>query len=217
LPCLRIKNTNKYFSLQNCSFLNGKYGVYFSNISNAYIENSKFLFSNNGGVKTINCVNLRFEDNLIANNSNIGLEIAYSTQFLFLRNNITFNHIGTNLTDSTFMDIKFNYYKDSTMGVFSSQCSNIDISFNQFYHNNYAIYLSKTNFSFIRSNTGEHNNFTIIENDCILNTIFGNFPSPENDGPSVYYFDFTILLIVVSIGIGIWTFVKFVFTPHKFK
>jgi hypothetical protein len=189
--------------------------LYFSNVSNGRIESSKFLSNNNSGVKIVNCIDLRFEDNLIANNSKIGLEITNSTQFSFLRNNITFNSIGTNLTDSTFVDMKFNYYKNSSIGVFSFHCANIDISFNQFYSNYYAIYISETNFSFIRSNTGEHNNFTIIEEDCMLNTIFGNFPASENTEPTIYYFDFTIVLILISISIGVWTFGKFVFTSHK--
>jgi len=189
--CIRIRNTNKYFILRNCTLYNGTYGLYLSNVTNAIIYNNTIrnntgLFSNSGlygfqlthseiyannffsnkyGINIIsNSNNNNFSNNFISNNFRSGIKVESSIKNNFFNNTIKLNdYYGIEIVQSNYSVI-FN----STINLNNKSGINIIL---------YSFYNQILN-STINNNTeyGVHLNLAYnntISNNWIINNYRG--------------------------------------------
>jgi parallel beta-helix repeat protein len=70
LPCLQIKNSNKFFLIENCTFIKGTYAIDLYQISNGTIDRNTFM-NNTDGIYLKSCNNITIQ--------NISLTFNYSS------------------------------------------------------------------------------------------------------------------------------------------
>jgi len=180
-----INNTNKFFSLINCTVFNASYGVFLHNVSKGTVYDCDIRDNNITGVMLSNCSNNVILYNYIYSNSKHGIFINCS-----MHNEINVNFLWDNLHSGIYLN--GSNYNNITSNLFTD-------------HNN-AIYLLSSNHSYIAYNVGAFNNHTIIQLNCIDNTLVSNFienserantqiESSDNDDPDLIHLDFTYILL----------------------
>jgi parallel beta-helix repeat protein len=158
--CIEIKNTNLYFSIQNCIFSGGEsttgisitnvtngfvnqneiltkgVGVNISSTTNILISNNKISGTQSGLVLSITS-SLIIRDNLLANNSR-AIASYYSTNNVILSNTITNTPTGGYGIEFSFSNntlVSYNSIFNQNYGFYSDSSSNNNLTYNIFYGN----------------------------------------------------------------------------------
>ena len=120
--CILIQNTNKYFTLKNCSLRNsrGAYpnnvGIYLKNVTLGYIVNNT-IYNCFYGILLYYCKNNKIENNSISYGS-AGINSWSSYKNQFLRNNLHKNHSGIAFYESNKNSIINNTASENTYGFY---------------------------------------------------------------------------------------------------
>lgn len=106
-PLLTIKNTNKFISIENCSFneqKSGSMGIFFlQNVTNINILQNDFSSHNNiGGISIINSGNIYVKNNL----------------FKYIGGAIWLQSYPSNLHSNKTIEISHNYFEGNGRGIF---------------------------------------------------------------------------------------------------
>jgi parallel beta-helix repeat protein len=131
-----------------------------------------------------NCMDIEIS-NLTLNYTDVGIEIAYSTNITLMSNKISSNHrLGIYFQDVTNSNIVNNSVTDNTYGIHLYRSSDINITDNNLSLNNDAgISLSSTSSSYIIKNNFYNNKFNgVILRRSSSNKIIGNNISDNRDG-----------------------------------
>ncbi|MFX1445085.1 MAG: right-handed parallel beta-helix repeat-containing protein [Promethearchaeota archaeon] len=149
-----INNTNKFFSLINCTVFNASYGLFIHNVSKGKVYDCYFRDNSIAGIKLFNCSKNAINYNYIYSNNHYG---------------IVFNRSNNN-------EISGNYLWDNQHSGIYLNCSNYNnITSNLLTNHDNAIYLLNSNHSYIAYNFGSSNNHTIVQINCVDNTLVKNF------------------------------------------
>ena len=202
-----INNTNKYFSIINCTVFNASYGVFLHNVSKGTIYDCYIEDNSITGITMSNCSNNTIFWNYIHSNT---------------RHGIVFDR-------STHNEINANYLWDNQhSGIYLNSSNYNNITGNLLTDQDYAIYLLSSNHSYIAYNFGSFNNHTIIQNNCVDNTLVNNFiedlgranteiEQSDDENTELVHLDFTYIIIFGLLICGIVPFVNkfFVMVSRK--
>ncbi len=200
--CITIKNTDMYFILQNCTVVNGRYGIYLSLVQHGFVTNNTALNNTNGirlggcknntafnntakenqyGISLASSDNNTLSYNTLWNNSLAGIFMGESTS-----NNITGNTAsdrkGIYLSYANFNNINNNVVNDSVWGVHFQDSHNNSIAGNYFQQNTHGIVLSNSYNNTITNNTVTYNIYGVELGRGELNQLKNNTLNHNLDG-----------------------------------
>ena len=172
--CIDIQNSNKYFTVKNCTVYNSSSGHSFAginldNVNNSLIFDNNCSFNYGNGIRLIYTYNNTVLDNFAKNNTEEGIYLSYSANNTMRNNNIGNNHRGILISNCGANLIIDNNSVYGTYYDFSINSAGIDISFshnstitnNNVFNNDFGIYCKSTS------------NFTLKGNNIYNNSITG--------------------------------------------
>jgi len=186
LYCILINNTNKFFTIKDCTLFNSTNGIYLNNVSNGEISNNQIFDNLKTGIYMIDSVNNSILINTIYDNKIYGI---FSQESNLTK--ITGNHI----------------YKNNYTGIYLNMSNSNDVVLNSIDCHQYALFLHSSNHSSFIYNEGVNNQYSIKQINCVDNTFDENSfkiisPSRTIDGDSSdndyeeIIIDFTIVLVL---------------------
>jgi len=197
--CMLIENTDKYFVIENCSFFNASFGLWFYNVTYGNVESNLVYQNLNVGIY-LNCsYNCTFYYNNVESNKDSGITLYNSSNNNFVLNNINFNFKnGIILNKSHNNTFSLNLLQNNNnKGFFLNNSNSNDIVGNSIDNHTYAIYLDNSNYNFISHNDGVLNNFTIIQVNCEGNILIDNFEvNLDQLHKNFLIIDFTIVFLI---------------------
>jgi len=176
--CITIKNSDKYFRIENCTVFNSGSGFFDAGISLEYAGNGTLInnncsFNNNHGMFIAVSDNTTILGNTASNNSFEGIYIHYSDNTTILGNTVNDNqNIGIYL-----------YHSNSTT-ILGNTANN---------NSYYGIYVKDFHSAIVSGNTANDNTYNgILIFDSNNNTVSGNTASNnQDDGIYLYNSDST--------------------------
>ncbi|MFX0005964.1 MAG: nitrous oxide reductase family maturation protein NosD [Promethearchaeota archaeon] len=200
--CILIKNSNVYFTIQNCKMFNALYGgIWLVNVHNCEILNND-IFNNSQGVKLDNCeqsylfenrihyneIGIHIEkcgftnisENLILNNINSGINITESGGIAICNNTLNFNCFAIAQRFSNYSWIYYNNINNNTVGLNLYLVADFQITQNILKSNNYyGMYIRASTRNLICLNEFVNNMINAFEGSGTNNqwnfTDIGNF------------------------------------------
>jgi len=189
--CITIKNSDKYFRIENCTVFNSGAGDFDAGIHLYYVGNGTLInnncsFNNNNGIILYHsCFNNTISGNDIHDNLDEGIHVRYSLYNTFSENTI-YNHAGYcglyfyNSHNNTFND---NMAYSNSAGIWIHVSDNNTVFNNTFSSNLYGISLRYGHYSKIFSNNVSENTYGIhIDNTRYCDIYENTIENSVNDG-----------------------------------
>lgn len=142
--CIKIKNTNEYFVIQNCTFYNTttegvtfeQAGVWLENADNGKILDCYFTQSNYSGINLGFCSNINISNNIIEQYQNDGIHV-WDCDHLYLNdNNLSYGDYG--IFTTKMFDSEITHNRIINMSGYGVTVD--DELFNALDNNNYVAY-----------------------------------------------------------------------------
>ena len=199
--CIVINNTDKYFTLKNCTLHNATYGIYLNNVSHGFLRDNILHDNGNSGIYLNNSHNNTLYGNTITYNNETAIKLSFSHDNNLYTNTLYYNDMyGIFLNNSKNNDlIGNNIWDNYHSGVYMNSSNNNTISGNFVNNHLYGILLRSSNHSQVVNNDGYGNNQIIVEIECEGNYFENNFPvepNGRNDNYNPLIIDFTIIILI---------------------
>ncbi len=224
--CIEIRNSDKYFILNNCTLYNSgsglfNAGIFLNNTINGQLTLNNCSSNNGHGICIIQSYNNTLAENTVENNNYNGIYIDPSDHInisgnfannndihgIFLENSnsitvennfaINNDYYGIYLKNGIDNSISGNIINNSKYGIVLNKSNLNDILENNLNNNSIGIYLNASNYNLVWDNTFSGNGEDIIEEDnCHGNTIQGEIISEDEDKKKK---DDNFLLIIIII------------------
>ena len=178
---LRIRDSNKYFRISNCTFAYSRIGLSLRNVQNGLISNNSFLFNEFYGIQQSRSDNNTISNNTFIGNSYYGIELSRSGNNMILNNTIFgsfYDGIALSRSDNNTISnntIFGNFH--SGIDLYYSNQNNI--SYNNISNNEFSIRLvGNSNNNSISFNVIINSNYSIgVGTSCSGNIIENNVPN----------------------------------------
>ncbi len=203
--CIRIKNSNVFFIIRNCTIINAGSGISLGSVNNSLIENNTFLVcqyslslgdcenntvANNqirnslyGGIGLLSSCNNIISGNFINNNGFEGIELTFSENNTLVGNTIrNGKREGISLAYSSFNNISGNsVINNSHSGIGLHKSHNTSVTGNTANYNTYSgLGLSHSNNTSVMGNTFNYNSRGIFLVSSHYNIVSGNILIKNN-------------------------------------
>ena len=204
---ITIENTQDYFIIRNCKIIDSGASIYNSEIN--LINSTKGTLFNNTlssnvgtGISLERCYNISIIENILFNNTYVGIELNQSHDNLILQNNASYqgkdasSGFGLSLYKSHNNSISENIFSyNSAIGILLANSSNNNISLNTAKHNYLGLHLTQnSNYNYIIQNDLKDNKYCyVVDNDSEGNTIEDN----DCGGVGIEFYFFLIAFGIV--------------------
>lgn len=211
-----INNTNKYFSIVNCTIYNVSYGIFLQNVTNGYLADNILYNNSITAISFSNTNKTVIYKNTITGSLSSVIEMYNCHENSIIYNTLRSDYIhGIILNNSYRCQVVSNILNsESSVGLLLHNSNENNVTDNSISSHNYAIFLFSSNYTQIVNNFGIWNNFTIMQINCMGNFLENNFVYDNvlrdnsivenmDQSPSIVYLDFTVILLsclVVSIS-----------------
>ncbi len=167
---IEIRNTDLYFNISNCLLDRGKFGILFTNVTNAFVFNntiqrSKGLVGQGDAIVLSSCFSSNFTHNRIIGHDHIAFSISNSHFLDISYNNISHNDYGgIYLSSSHNNTLTYNYlFNSSHEGIYLGSSRDNLLSNNVLENQGRGFYLSSN----ANTNNITHNQLGNIEDNGI--------------------------------------------------
>ena len=188
--CIDIQNSNKYFTVKNCTVYNSSSSSYFAgitliNVNNSLIFDNNCSFNNGDGIHLRDTYNNTLLHNLAKNNTWTGISLIYSANNTVRNNTLGNNHLGIGVGycgSNTIIDNNSIYgSSDSPMnsaGIKIGYSHNTTITKNNLFNNTKGTYFHDSSNITLKGNTisncergiyTESSNYNITFIDNVIN------------------------------------------------
>ena len=193
--CITIKNSDKYFRIENCTVFNSGSGTYDAGIYLYHVEygtliNNNCSFNNRHGIITTYSANNTVSGNTANNNQECGIYLSHSN-----KNTVSGNTVNNNQEYG-----RYNHYSDNATvsgntvnnnqecGIYNHYSDNATVSGNTANNNsNYGIYNRVSDNATVLGNTvnNNYNGIFLYESDNA--TVLGNTANNNSDNGIFLY------------------------------
>ncbi|MEJ2293751.1 MAG: NosD domain-containing protein [Candidatus Lokiarchaeota archaeon] len=204
---IKIENTQDYFIIRNCKIFDSGASIYNSEIN--LINSSKGTLFNNTlssnvgtGISLVKCHNISIIENILFNNTYVGIGLNQSYDNFILHNNANYqgkdasSGFGLSLYKSHNNSISENSLSyNSAIGILLANSSNNNVTFNSAQHNYLGLHLTQnSNYNYIIHNDLRNNEYCYtVDNDSEGNILEDN----DCGGVGVEFYFFLIAFGIV--------------------
>ena len=190
--CITIKNSDKYFRIENCTFFNSgagasNAGIFLDHVGNGTLINNNCSFDNENGIMLNYSDSTTVSGNTANNNSYSGIYLNYSNNTAVSGNTANNGNIGISILDSDNTTVSGNTAYNNSNGIYIFDSDNTTVSGNTINNSNYAISIRYSDNTTISGNTAINNILGIILDNSDNTAVSGNIANNNSYGIMLGY------------------------------